>query len=111
MLVGFGAALVLLSMLVTGVFDFLLAPPNKVLVVTMAQSAGQPERLQLKSDCGHLPGVRLVADIGNPAASVQGRFPVRFDIGRATQVQEAALEACIDRHSRTVRGYLTEGDR
>lgn len=110
-LIALAGALALLSMLITGVFDFLLAPPNKVLVVTMAQDAGQADRLQLKADCGSLPGVVLVKDQGNPAASVQGRFPVRFDIGRATQQQEAALEACINQHSRVVRGFLTEGDR
>jgi len=110
-LIAVGGAIVLLSMLVTAVFNYLLAPPRKVLVVTMSQTAGQPERLQLKADCGGLPGVRTVADKGDPSASVQGRFPVRFDIGTATQQQEAALEACINRHSSSVRGFLTEGDR
>lgn len=110
-LISVGGALVLLSMLITAVFGFLLAPPKRVLVVTMAQDAGQADRLQLKEDCGGLPGVVLVKDQGNPAASVQGRFPVRFDIGDATSQQEAALEQCINRHSSTVRGFLTEGDR
>jgi hypothetical protein len=110
-LISVGGVIVLLSMLVTAVFGYLLAPPKKVLVVTMAQSAGQPERLQLKADCGGLPGVRAVADKGNPSASVQGRFPVRFDIAKATPQQEAALEECINRHRSSVRGFLTEGDR
>jgi hypothetical protein len=108
-LIAVGGSLVLLSMLITGIFGFLLAPPKKVLVVTMQTTAGQPERVALKEDCGHLPGVTVVPDRGK--ASVQGRFPVRFDIGDATQQQEAALEACINRHSDTVRGFLTEGDR
>ncbi len=102
--------LVLFSMLVTGVFDFLLAPPKKVLVVTMQQGAGQPARQQLKDDCGHLPGVALVEDQGNPDPAVQGRFPVRFDLGGAADPQEAKLEACVSRHP-TVRGFLTEGDQ
>jgi hypothetical protein len=110
-LIAVGGAIVLFSMLVTAVFGFLLAPPKKVLVVTMEQTAGQADRVQLKADCGHLPGVKLVADQGNPAASIQGRFPVRFDIGGATAQQEAALEACINRHDKTVRGLLSEGDR
>lgn len=110
-LIAVGGALVLLSMLITGVFGFLLAPPQKVLVVTMVADVGQAARVQLKADCGQLPGVKLVADQGNPSASVQGRFPVRFDIGDATSQQEAALEQCINRHSDTVRGFLTEGDR
>jgi hypothetical protein len=108
-LIAVGGSIVLLSMLITGIFGFLLAPPQKVLVVTMSQNAGQPDRLELKHDCGQLPGVKLVADKGK--SSVQGRFPVRFDIGDATQQQEAALEACINQHSDTVRGFLTEGDR
>lgn len=108
-LIAVGGSIVLLSMLITGVFGFLLAPPQKVLVVTMTQDAGQPDRLRLKQDCGGLPGVKLVADRGK--SSVQGRFPVRFDIGTATQQQEAALEECVNRHSDTVRGFLTEGDR
>ncbi|MCU1587936.1 MAG: hypothetical protein JWN31_1429 [Frankiales bacterium] len=108
-LIAVGGSLVLLSMLITGVFGFLLAPPQKVLVVTMIQDSTQADRLELKQDCGGLPGVVLVKDKGK--SSVQGRFPVRFDIGAASQQQEAALEACINRHSDTVRGFLTEGDR
>ena len=110
-LIAVGGVLVLSSMLITGIFGFLLAPPNKVLVVTLEPGAGQVARLQLKADCGGLPGVKPVPDQGNPDPNVQGRFPVRFDIGRATVPQEAALEACINRHDKTVRGFLTEGDR
>ena len=110
-LLAVGGVLVLASMLLTGIFGFLLAPPHKVLVVTMEPDAGQAGREQLKADCGGLPGVRVVADQGNPDSSVQGRFPVRFDIGEATVQEESALEACINRHDRTVRGFLTEGDR
>ena len=103
--------LVLSSMLVTGVFDFLLKPADKVLVVTMVQDAGQPARERLKADCGTLPAVHPVADQGNNSPQVQGRFPVRFDIGQADAQQESALYACIDTHRDIVRGYLTEGDR
>ena len=110
-LLSLGGVIVLISMLITAVFNFLLAPPKKVLVVTMQQSAGQPDRERLKADCGHLPGVRIVADQGNAASSIQGRFPVRFDIGRATAAQEAALETCVNQHPTTVRGFLSEGDR
>ena len=110
MLLAVFAALMLFSMLVTGVFDFLLAAPKKVLVVTMQQDAVQADRQQLKDDCGSLPGTALVADQGNPDPRIQGRFPVRFDIGRSTPMQEAALEVCINRHP-TVRGFLSEGDQ
>ena len=106
-----GGLLVLGSMLVTGISGFLLAPPHKVLVVTMEPDAGETAREQLKADCGGLPGVKVVADQGNPNPDVQGRFPVRFDIGEATVQQEAALEACINEHEKTVRGFLSEGDR
>jgi hypothetical protein len=109
-LIAVGGTLLLISMLVTGVFAFLLAPPNKVLVVTLQAEAGQAQREQLKADCGRLPGVKVVADQGNPNPEIQGRFPVRFDIGEATVQQEAALESCINRHD-YVRGFLSEGDR
>ena len=110
-LIAIGGVLVLASMLITGIFAFLLAPPNKVLVVTMQPTVGEDARAQLKADCGGLPGVKVVADKGNPNPEIQGRFPVRFDIGRATVQQEADLEECINSHDKTVRGFLSEGDR
>jgi hypothetical protein len=110
-LVGIAGTLVLLSMLVTAVFSFLLADPKKILVVTMQQTATEADRQKLKVDCGALTGVAVVADKGNPDPHVQGRFPVRFDIGRATAQQEVALTTCINRHTDTVRGFLSEGDR
>jgi hypothetical protein len=109
-LLAVGGTLLLISMLVTGVFGFLLAPPNKVLVVTLTAESGEAQREELKADCGRLPGVKVVADKGNPSPEVQGRFPVRFDIGEATVQQESALEACINQHP-YVRGFLSEGDR
>lgn len=103
------AAIALFGMLIAAVSNHLLAPTKKTLVVTMEQTAGQADRNQLKSDCGSLPGVVLVKDQGNPDPRIQGRFPVRFDIGQATAQQEAKLETCINGHS-TVRGFLAEGD-
>lgn len=99
------------AIVVTGVFNHLLAGDPRVLVVTMKQDVGQAGRELLKQDCGGLPGVTVVADQGNPDPRIQGRFPVRFKIAGATPAEEAALEACIDRHSTLVRGLLTEGDR
>lgn len=110
-LIAVGGAILLFSMLVTAVFNFLLAPPKKVLVVTMETGVGEPARQQLKADCGGLPGVTVVKDQGNPDPGIQGRFPVRFDIAHATVQQESALEVCINRHDSTVRGFLSEGDR
>ena len=108
-LVSIFAGLLLLSMLITA-FTILFGPPKRVLVVTMTQDAQQSDRIALKQACGHLPGVVLVPDQGNPSASVQGRFPVRFDIGHATTDQETALHSCINAHGSKVRGFLNEGD-
>jgi len=105
------AALALGAMLVTGVFNYLLAGDPRVLVVTMKQGSGQEARDQLKRDCGGLPGISVVPDRGNPDPSIQGRFPVRFNIADTTPSQEAVLETCINEHSSTVRGLLSEGDR
>jgi hypothetical protein len=110
-LIAVGGGIVLFSMLVTGLFNFLLAPPQKVLVVTMVADSGEGARAQLKADCGGLPGVKVVKDQGNPNPHVQGRFPVRFDIGRATIRQEADLETCLNQHRSTVLGFVSEGDR
>lgn len=108
-LIGIGAGLVVLSMLVTGV-HILLSPAKRVLVVTMKQDAGQNDRQALKDACGHLPGVKVVADQGNPDPEIQGRFPVRFDIGTASYEQEKALTVCVNEHGSKVRGLLNEGD-
>lgn len=108
-LIGAGAAIVLFGMLIAG-FNILLGKPKLVEVVTMAQDATQADRQALKDACGHLPGIVLVKDQGNPSPEVQGRFPVRFDIARATTDQRIALEACINAHSEKVRGFLAEGD-
>jgi hypothetical protein len=110
-LIALFGALAASSIVVTGVFDKLLAGDPRVLVVTMKQDAGQEARELLKRDCGTLPGIGVVADQGNPDPDIQGRFPVRFSLAGATPAQEAALEACIDRHRSLVRGLLTEGDR
>jgi hypothetical protein len=104
-----GGVLLLGTMLVTGV-NILTSPPKRVLVVTMVQDAVQADRVALKAACGGLPGVKVVKDIGNPAASIQGRFPVRFDIATATFPQETALTTCINAHGSRVRGFLVEGD-
>jgi hypothetical protein len=105
------AALCLAAIVVTGVFNYLLAGDPRVLVVTLSQDADQDDRLQLKKDCGSLPGVSVVADRGDLNPRIQGRFPVRFKIGDTTPAQEAELEKCINEHGEMVRGLLTEGDR
>ena len=111
MLLAVGGSLVLLSMLLTGVFTFLVAPQKRVLVVTLVEQAGQPARERIKTACGDLPGITVVADQGNPDPRVQGRFPVRFDIAKSDPAQEAALELCINRFPTLVRGFVSEGDR
>ena len=108
-LIGTGAAIVLFGMLVAG-FNILFGPPKLVEVVTMAQDATQEDRQALKDACGGLPGITVVKDQGDPSPSIQGRFPVRFDLARATTDQRIALEACINAHGEKVRGFLAEGD-
>ena len=108
-LIGAGAAIVLFGMLVAG-FNILFSPAKLVEVVTMTQDATQADRQALKDACGGLPGIKVVPDQGNPDPEVQGRFPVRFDIGRATSAQRIALESCINAHGEKVRGFLAEGD-
>lgn len=108
LLVGFGA-LAVAGILIPAVFNYLLAGDSRQLVVTMQQGVSDADRATLKQACGSLPGVSVVADKG--AREAQYRFPVRFRISNTTDVQEAALEACIDRYRPIVRGVLTEADR
>ena len=101
------AALALLGTLLPA-FGHLFGGDSRVLVVTMAQDAGQPGREALKTACGSLPGVSVVPDQGNPDPRVQGRFAVRFSLSGATARQEADLSACVGRQPH-VRGFLVEG--
>ena len=87
--------------------NYLFAGDKRVVVVTMAQDAGQAERQALKDACGSLPGVRVIADRGD--ARRQGKFPVRFDVKDITAAEYSALAACINRSPGT-RGLLTEND-
>ena len=105
------ATLALAGILYPGFTNYLFAGDRRVLVVTMAQDAGQEARQTLKDACGSLPGIRLVPDRGNPDPRIQGRFPVRFDIANTAAAQQAALEECISDNSAVgVRGFLVEGD-
>ena len=89
--------------------NYLFGGDRRVLVVTMKQDAGQVARQALKDACGGLPGVTVVLDQGNPDPAIQGRFPVRFDIGDTTAAQEAALQQCInDNGDLGVVGFLPE---
>jgi hypothetical protein len=108
-LIGVGGVIVLFGMLIAG-FNILLGPPKLVEVVTMTQDATEEDRQALKDACGGLPGITVVADQGNPSPEIQGRFPVRFDLGHATTSQRIALESCINAHGSKVRGFLAEGD-
>ena len=104
------AVLIALSMVVTAV-NILTRGTQLVEVVTMTQDATQADREALKQACGGLPGIAVVKDQGNPDPEVQGRFPVRFDLAKATTSQRIALESCIQKHGDKVRGFLSEGDR
>ena len=103
------AVLALGGILFPAFTNYLFAGDQRVVVVTMAQDAGQRERQQLKDDCGALPGVRVIPDRGDPDPRKQGRFPVRFDVKDITAAEYSALAACINR-APGVRGLLTEND-
>ncbi len=102
------AVLAIGAIVVNGVFDYLLRPDHRTLVVTM-RDGGEPARLALKAACGSLPGVTALPDQGTADPDIQGRFPVRFTLYGASFSVEAALEACVDKQPH-VRGYLVEGD-
>ena len=103
------AVLALGGILFPAFTNYLFAGDQRIVVVTMAQDAGQREREALKQACGSLPGVRVVPDRGDPNPRVQGKFPVRFDVKDITAREYSALAACINR-SPGVRGLLTEND-
>ena len=107
-LIALGGSIMLIGIIATAVFKYLLADPRSTLVVDLVPGAGQKAREQLRADCGGLPGIEAVPDKGNPDPAVQGRFPVRFHIGAATGAQQAALETCVLRHTTTVRGVRIE---
>ena len=106
---GLFVVLALGSMLYAGFTSYLFAGDQRVLRVDMEQGAGEAAREALRTECGALPGVRVVPDRGNPDPLVQGRFPVRFDIADISAPDLAALSGCINR-SPGVRGFITERD-
>jgi hypothetical protein len=82
---------------------------QRQVVVTMQQGITQADRVTVRDTCGALPGIRPVADKGDPA--LQYRFPVRFDVGGSSTAQESALYACVQQFApRFVRGVQTEND-
>ena len=103
------AALALGGILFPAFTNYLFAGDRRVLVVTMEQGVGQQVREALRAACGDLPGVRRVADRGNPDPRIQGRFPVRFDIADISNQDYARLTACINAQP-GVRGFLEEGN-
>jgi hypothetical protein len=107
--VGVFAALALIGILFPAFANRLFAGDRRVMVVTMEADAGLENRERLKRACGDLPGISVVADRGDP--SLQGSFPVRFNIADTTLRQEAALQACINEHAELgVLGFLVEND-
>lgn len=107
-LVVFGG-LALTGTVFAGVATQLLAGDTRVLIVTMAQDAGQPEREALKRACGDLPSVSVVPDQGDPDPRLQGRFSVRFALAGATVSQESALTECVQAQP-GVRGFLVRNE-
>lgn len=105
-LVAFGS-LALLGILYPAFTNYLFGGDRRVLVVTLEQNAGQDARDRIKAECGALPGIGVVPDRGDPDPAIQGRFPVRFQIGDTSAAQQAALEQCINDQP-GVRGFLTQ---
>jgi len=106
------AAIVLSSMLFVAFSNYLFAGDQRVMVVTLANDAGQAKREGLKAACGGLPGITVVADQGNSDPRIQGRFPVRFGIADTTPAQESGLIRCLNdnRVRFGVVGFLPEND-
>lgn len=92
--------------------NYLFAGDRRLMVVTLANGAGQENRDGLKQACGSLPGISVIPDQGNPDPRIQGRFPVRFAIADTTPAQESALIKClnVNRERYRVVGYLPEND-
>lgn len=103
------AGLALASILFVAFNNYLFAGDRRILIVTMEQDIGQEAREALRAACGSLPGVRQIADRGNPDPRIQGRFPVRFDIKDITNQDYARLTACINDQP-GVRGFLEDGN-
>ena len=106
------AAIALSSMLFVAFSNYLFAGDRRVMVVTLANDAGQANREGLKQACGALPGISVVPDQGNPDPRIQGRFPVRFGIADTTPAQESGLIRCLNdnRVRFAVVGFLPEND-
>jgi len=106
------AALALASMLFVAFSNFLFAGDRRVMVVTLENNAGQAARAGLKTACGGLSGISVVADQGNSDPRIQGRFPVRFDIADTTAQQESGLIRCLNDNRQRYRvvGFLPEND-
>ncbi len=106
------AVLALGGILFPAFSNYLFAGDQRVLVVTLANGAGQDNRVGLKQACGSLPGISVVPDQGDPDPRIQGRFPVRFRIADTTPQQESALLKCLNDNRVRFRviGYLPEND-
>jgi hypothetical protein len=89
--------------------NYLFAGDRRILIVTLEQGVGQETREALRAACGSLPGVRQIADRGDPDPRIQGRFPVRFDIADISNQDYARLTACINDQP-GVRGFLEDGN-
>jgi hypothetical protein len=103
------AVLALAGILFPAFTNYLFAGDRRILVVTMEQGVGQERREAVRAVCGSLPGVRPIADKGNPDPRIQGRFPVRFDIKDISNQDYARLTACLNEQP-GVRGFLEDGN-
>ncbi|MBC7374746.1 MAG: hypothetical protein H7323_12225 [Frankiales bacterium] len=106
------AVLALGGILFPAFSNYLFAGDQRLVVVTLANGAGQDNRIGLKQACGTLPGISAISDQGNSDPRIQGRFPVRFRIADTTPQQESALLKCLNDNRQRFRiiGYLPEKD-
>ncbi|MDP9408702.1 MAG: hypothetical protein M3P95_12815 [Actinomycetota bacterium] len=100
-------ALLVTSVLVGAVAQLVYGTDERQVVVDLALGHDPERREALRSECGRLPGVTLVADRGKAAQA--SRFPARFSISGATVQQEQALFTCIGQYDDIVMGARREG--
>lgn len=103
------AFLVLVGGVVQGFYFGQVGADERVLVASLQPGVTVEQRERVRQECGDLPGVTPVDDLGAGRTELVERFPLRFGLTGADDVQRSALEACLNRQSGVVRGTFVEG--
>lgn len=90
------------AIVVTGIFTRLVPGDSRQVLINVNQGITDADRTTVKQACGHLPGISVIADRGNPAR--QFAFPIRFRLTGSTPAQESALYACVNTFPQFVKG-------